>query len=150
MELRANGLPLMAALTILLAVLVSTSASFADETTEAVDGILVENAQIIRIPSDESRAQLKFSVSNFGTNDVTLVGLSSEAAGGIEMYFFSSDGTKQMITDLTVLQEETLNLASSHIKIDLVDVKRELNPGMKVEFKLNFRGFHSLALADVH
>ena len=150
MELQANGRSLMAVLTIFLAVLVSTTVSFADETTEDVDGILVENAQIIRIQSDENRAQLKFSVSNFGTNDVTLVGLSSEVAGGIEMYFFSSDGTKQMVTDLTVLQEETLNLASSHIKIDLVDVKRELNPGMKVEFKLNFRGFHSLAMADVH
>lgn len=150
MELRANGRPLMAVLTILVAVLVLTGASFADETTEAVDGILVENAQIVRIPSDENRAQLKFSVSNLGANDVTLIGLSSGIAEGVEMYFFSSDGTRQTATDLTILQEETLNLASSHIKIDLVDVKRELAPGMKVEFRLNFRGFDSEAFADVH
>ena len=137
-------LPLFMALT-----LITTNAARSDETSEHHDGVLVENAMMV-ISADGNAAELRLSVSNIGTDDVTLVNLATEIAEKIEIYYLSPSGQKTVVTDFTILQEETLELPSSHLHIDIVGLKRPLEPGAKEEFKLIFRDFEATAVADVH
>lgn len=120
----------------------------ADETSEQTTGIIVEGAHAT-IHKERLSAGLEFSVTNMGPRDVTLLGLSSDLAESIEVYFFE-DGKRSIISDLTILQEETLDLASSHIKIELIGIKRKLSSGSTFEFILNFRDFKTTAVAHVH
>ena len=120
-----------------------------DETSEFSDGILVENAQI-KVTSDPKIANLEFAVSNLGVEDVTLIRLHSNISENIDIYYVSSDGKKRAISDLTILQEETLDLSSSHIKVDLLGMTKPLPPGSLIEFKLEFREFTTTAVAHVH
>lgn len=124
------------------------TAAMADETSEQKTGILVEEAHIT-VSEDPSIAGLEFSITNMGSSDVTLISLSSMLTDRIEIFIYEG-GNRTVISDLAILQEETLDLASSHIKVELVGVKQKLQPGSTFEFNLHFRDFQTTAIAHVH
>lgn len=123
--------------------------SYSDEISEDLDGILIEEASLTLIPKT-NRAQLHFTATNYGRTNVTLKNITSPAATEVSMFFLTPKRKKQLVTDLTILVEETLDLNSSHIIVELSGLKKQLVSGDKIEFDLIFNEFRTSAIADVH
>ena len=135
-------------LSLILFTSISTPSN-SDETSEYLDGILVEKASLTPIPKTD-RAQLHFIVTNYGRINVTLKKIISPAATKVEIFFLTPKRKKQLVRDLTILVEETLDLNSSHIVVELSGLNKTLIPGDKIEFSLIFNEFQTLAIADIH
>lgn len=123
--------------------------SYADEVSEYLDGILVEEATLNPILNSD-KAQLHFTISNYGRINVTLKEITSPAATEVSMFFLTPMGKKQTVSNLSILVEETLDLNSSHIIVELSGLKKPLIKGAKVEFELIFNEFKTSAIADIH
>lgn len=135
-------------LSLILFTSISTPSN-SDETSEYLDGILVEEATLTLLPKT-NRAQLHFTVTNYGRTNVTLKNITSPAATKVSMFFLTPKRKKQLVTDLTILVEETLDLNSSHIIVELSGLNKTLIPGEKIEFSLIFNEFQTSAIADIH
>ena len=72
-------------LIISLIILISIGIGHTDELSDDGSGILVENARVYKNHNDAERAELKFSVTNYGNDSVTLLDLDSDAARDIEI-----------------------------------------------------------------
>lgn len=121
----------------------------ADEISEHIDGIYVEDATITPAKKGGT-AILRFKLTNFGRKHVTMIGLSAPFARTGSMVMNIPEKGPKSISELTILSEETLDFSSSHLKGELGEIVSDLVSGTNVEFVLTFSNFATTATAHVH
>jgi len=139
-------------LTVLLLLLFSLAAStfsVADETTELQPGVIVKEAVVQPAKKGET-ARLRFKVVNLLRQDILLRGISAEIADTTELRMNVTDEGYEAIEDIPIYSEETLNLVSSHIRVELIALKGDLKRDDEMKFELDFGDFKVPAIADVH
>lgn len=132
-----------------LALACVTTLAYADETTEHIDGLIVEDAVISPAEKGET-AYLRIKLTNYGGRQVTLHSIRSPASGNAGLVTVDPIYGEQQAGDLVVLRDETLNLASSHIRVELMNTNRSMKADSVVPFELVFRRFSMLAEAHAH
>ncbi|WP_412074437.1 hypothetical protein [Tritonibacter mobilis] len=65
--------------------------------------------------------------------------ISSDASSSGELFYKGAFGQSTVESGLPIMQEETLDLSSSHIGARLIDLNSGLLPGDHLTFKLHFR-----------
>lgn len=121
----------------------------ADEISEHIDGIYVEDATITPAKKGGT-AILRFKVTNFGRKHVTLVGLSAPFAGTGSMVMIIPELGPIKVSELAILSEETLDFSAAHLKGELGEIVSDLVSGTNVEVVLTFSSFTTTATAHVH
>lgn len=121
----------------------------ADEATDSGEGLHIEDAVITSADAGKS-ARLRFAISNYGPVKVRLNAVRTSIARDTKLMITMPGGGTRTVSGLPVLQEETLDLTTSHIMVKLVELKRPLNPGATVEFDVVFQNFSVPATAHVH
>ena len=91
---------------------------------EAFYGVTIENVHVI---------------DNFSYRDVYLQGISSDVSSGGEFFYKDAIGQSIIENGLPIMQDETLDLSSSHIGARLTDLNSGLLPGDHLTLKLHFR-----------
>lgn len=122
---------------------------FSDEITETYDSIRIENAYIQTDPQSPV-SFLRLRIANQSSGDLTLLKIKSERFERAEILMNVPGKGAVEVDGLTILQEETLALDTSHIRIELSNLKRAISLSEKIEFELQFENQTIRALADVH
>lgn len=123
---------------VLVAVLAAApGAARADETAEPISGLLIEDAVVTPAPVGRT-AMLGFRIDNFSGRSVTLIGARSPRAGSGVLMIGSHGGKAEVATAVSIRQDESLDLRSSHIWIELRDIRQAIEPGDMVPFELIF------------
>lgn len=128
---------------------ISIEQSIADRTTERTDDVLIEQASATRAKVGET-AFLRFQVSNYTSDTIRLIGVRSPVTRQANLIIVMPDVGAQVVNSLSILEEETLNVASSHIRVELKNVTSRIEAGSDVEFELIFENFITTATAHVH
>ncbi len=121
----------------------------ADENTEPLDGAFIEEA-VVTPAKIGGTAFLRFKVSNFGSSPIVLSSITSSASKEAVVIMTMPDGATHIAPRLMVREEETLDLASSHITIELRELRRKIVPGSTLNFSVNFNGYHLPSVVHVH
>jgi len=121
----------------------------ADESTEHIDGLVVENATI-STAGRGGTVYLRFKITNDSRTPVTLHSIRSPMSSDIQIVIIDPSYGPRRISDLSILREETLNLASSHIRVELRNTNRSIEPDTLVPFELIFRRSSMHAEAHAH
>ncbi len=125
------------------------STASADEATETYDGIIVEQA-FVQTNQGIPNSQLRLKISNLTSSDLTLTAISTEWFEEVKiMVRMPGKGLVEANT-LSILQEETLELDTSHLVIELSNLKRAIKNGDKIEFELFFANQTVPVFADIH
>ena len=128
---------------------ISLSPAIADDVKNDDYAVSVEAANV---PATKvgGTAQLQFKIINHGNESVNLRSVRSDLAQVTRMTISDPFLGRQAIDDLSVLRDETLDLDTSHIKVELINLKEDIKPGTTIEFELVFRRFSTTAEAHVH
>ena len=121
----------------------------ADETFEPISGVAILDATATTSLVDGT-ARLRFGLENFSSSDVTLIGVRSENAGSGTVILTDGSGGQSVALQLLVRQEESLDLSSSHIRIELRGLNKPLSEGDVMPFELLFRQGSATGFAHVH
>ena len=121
----------------------------ADETTERSIGILIENATVQQIGQSNS-AVLKLKITNLTPDQLSLRTVIFPLARKSSIIMNFQNGKTELVEGLPILEEETLNISSSHLWVKLDDLSRPLEEGERLSFKLLFSDASVSAVADVH
>ena len=105
---------------------------------EAFYGVTIENVHVIQGQRGKN-ATINFVIDNFSYRDVYLQGISSDASAGGELFYKNAFGQSSIENGLPIMQDESLDLASSHIGARLTDLNSGLLPGDHLTLKLHFR-----------
>lgn len=105
---------------------------------EALHGVTIENVNVTQGKRGENAA-VTFIINNFSYQDVFLQGISSDASSSGELFYKGAFGQGIVESGLPIMQEETLDLSSSHIGARLTDLHSRLLPGDHLTLKLHFR-----------
>lgn len=137
--------------TLLVATTVSISItpSLAQETTEHIEGVIVEDA-IMHPASLGERSYLCFRIVNLSPNTIILNRVRTSAANAVEILMDVPGPGHRSVSNVPILREETLNLMTSHIRVELNQLTQELLPGTEIEFEIEFQNFVISAVADVY
>lgn len=120
-----------------------------DESAEHIDGIIVEDA-IISTTNRGETAYLSLKITNDSGSPVTLHSIKSPVSSDTRLVVVDPIYGPQQTNDLSILRDETLNLASSHIRVELQNTNRSIVPDTIVPFELIFRRSSMLAQAHAH
>ncbi len=121
----------------------------ADIISEERDGVYVEDA-FITASKKGGTATLKFKITNFGLRSISLQGIKSKMSETGKIVINVPESGPEPIKNLLILEEETLNLASSHLKGEFYNLTDDLVAGTDMEFTLVFTDFTTTAIAHVH
>lgn len=135
-------------LAVLLAGTIQTS-TMADETIEILSGVLVEDAVVTPTPAGGTTI-LRFRIDNASGQPLVLTGVHSGQARSGALVMRQPVLGPIDISTLSILENEVLDLRSSHIWAELRDLKEPLNEGDVIEFGAVFRSFTVLVSAHVH
>ncbi len=117
-----------------------TDASFAVD----VDHALLEPAKT------GNTAIVKLRIHNNMTQPIRLLAVETPVAEGSRMMIAAGAGRALPLDSLSVLPDESLNFATSHMWIELFGLKRSLTAGMHVPLRLLFGPDHWVdVVADV-
>jgi len=131
-------------------VLVSVSVvGIADESAEHIDGLIVEDATISTAKRGGT-VYLRFKITNDSGKPVTLHSIKSPVSRDARIVVVDPIYGPQRTNDLSILRDETLNLASSHIRVELRNTNRSIKPDALVPFELIFRRSSMHAEAHAH
>lgn len=132
-----------------LALLMSTAPVLADEVSEPLDGVTVEDAIVWPAMKGET-TRLEFRIDNAGPMSRALIGVSAPAAGEAVLMLRGIDGLARDAPQLSILAGEELDLRSSHTWVALRDLIEPLDEGDTLAFDLIFREGRAPAFAHVH
>lgn len=130
-------------------ILVGMPAAIADDVRNDNNFVSVEAAHVSAAKAGGT-AQLQFKITNHSNEPVNLRSVRSKLAQLSRVTIFDPYQGRQVIDDLSVRRDETLNLDSSHIRVDLINLAKDMEPGSTMEFELVFRRFSTTAEAHVH
>lgn len=112
-------------------------ASRADESSEPITGLYIEDA--VATPADAGEtAIIGFRIDNFSHRNVSLIGVSSQNADLVMIILRGGGVGPDVATAVAVMQEETLDLRTSHMWVELRGLKSEIREGDFVPFDLVF------------
>jgi len=134
---------------VMFVTMLAITQTYADELSESYDGIVVEGAYV-QTDDKVPVSILKLKISNFSSNNLTLIGVEAEKFTNARLLMNDFKNGIIQIESLSILQEETLNLDTSHIWIELSGLKRAIQAGEKIEFDLLFAAGKVRANADIH
>ena len=130
-------------------ILVTMPAAIADDVRNDNSFVSVEAAHVSAAKAGGT-AQLQFKITNHGSDPVNLSSVRSKLTELSRVTIFDPYQGRQVIDDLSVRRDETLNLDSSHIRVELINLSKDIEPGSTIEFELMFRRFSTIAEAHVH
>ena len=129
---------------------VAVTPSTADESFEPLSGVTVYDAVVDSAPTGAT-SRLQMKIENLSSEDITLIGVrSSIAASGALVVVGGPEPDAETSLVLLIRQEETLDLQSSHIRLELRGLKSPLTKGDSAPFELVFRRGVALGMAHVH
>ena len=140
--------PLAMAVAVALA-LASTLPAAADESFEPLSGVAVEDASIVAARVGDT-ARLTMRIDNASGRKITLLGVRAEIADSGALIVAPPGVAKQEAQSFVLMDQETLDLASSHIGAELRGLRRPIHPGETVEFELIFAVGAVKAIAHAH
>lgn len=123
--------------------------SRADESSEPITGIYVEDAVATPANAGET-AIIGFRIDNFSARNVSLMGVSSQIADSASIMMRGGGVGTQVTTAVSVMQDETLDLRTSHMWVELRGIKSEIREGDLVPFELVFARGRVSAQAHAH
>jgi len=133
----------------ILAFLLSDQSTLADESFEPISGVTILSATTTPAAVGET-SRLQFRLENFSSADLTLIGVRSELAESGAIMIADGDGGSTVAAQLLVKEEETLDFQTSHIWLELRDLKALLEDGDTMPFELIFRNGVLPGRAHVH
>lgn len=141
-------IPIAVVFALLLKVAVNPSA--ADEAFEPLSSVTVYDAVVDSAPTGAT-SRLQMKIENLSSEDVTLIGVRSPMAeSGALVVVGGPEPDAGTSLVLLIRQEETLDLQSSHIRLELRGLKSPLTEGDSAPFELVFRHGFALGTAHVH
>ena len=84
-------------------------------------------------------SRLQFRLENFSSADLTLVGVTSKMAGVGAIMITDGVGGRSVAAQLLIKEDETLDFETSHIWLELRDLREPLKGGDTMPFELIFR-----------
>lgn len=123
--------------------------SRAQETTEHTNGIIVKHA-VVDSAKTGNRSYLHFSIVNFSADNISLNGVRTNAATAVELEMNMPGRGYRLVSNVPILRDETLNLLTSHIRVGLTELTRDIEPGSEVEFEIVFQDFVMTAVATAN
>ncbi len=123
--------------------------TFADESFEPISGVDVLNATATLAAVGET-SRLRFRLENFSSADMTLIGVRSEKAVSGAIIVSDGEGGRSEAPQLLIKEEETLDFETSHIWLELRELKTTLKNGQSLPFELIFRTGALPGRAHVH
>lgn len=109
----------------------------ADDVDETLGGIIVDSAIVSASPQGGT-VELKLRIKNEGRNSITLTSIESELSDDISFVMNDPyDGSSRLET-IPLPRERTLDMASSHFKVIVRNIKKSLEPGAVASFELRF------------
>ncbi len=123
--------------------------TLADESFEPISGVDVLNATATPAAIGET-SRLRFRLENFSSSDLTLIGVRSKTASSGAIAIADGSGGSADTETLMIKQEETIDLETSHIWLELRGAKSRLSAGDTIPFELLFRNGIVPGIADVH
>ncbi len=140
---------LLSALVVIIAIGALSPPTSADESFEPISGVSVLNATAT--PADVGETtRLQFRLENFSSSDMTLIGVKSEKAGSGAIIVSDGEGGRSETPQLLIKEEETLDFETSHIWLELRNLKEPATTGGVMPFELVFRSGALPGRAHVH
>lgn len=131
------GHALVAAMLIAVWSTMSPVAGHADDRQEPLDGVVVLLAEVsAATPPDEARLRLK--LENASGRTVVLRGIQAPGTGEVELSMGVGPRATPVKAGIVLLDQEVLDLASEHARVWLVDLRRPLAPGDRLDLTLEF------------
>jgi copper(I)-binding protein len=129
--------------------LAPTLRAAADESFEPLSGVTIEDASITVARVGET-ARLSMRIDNASGRKITLLGVRAEIADSGALIVAPPGAAQQDAQSFVLLDQETLDLGSSHIGAELRGLRRPIHPGETVEFELIFAVGAVKAIAHAH
>lgn len=123
--------------------------SRADESSEPITGLYIEDAVATPANAGET-AIIGFRIDNFSARNVSLMGVSSQIADSASIMMRGGGVGTHIATAASVMQDETLDLRTSHMWVELRGLKTEIREGDLVPFELVFAHGRVGAQAHAH
>ena len=121
----------------------------ADESSEPLPGVYVEDA--VAIPASAGDMSIiGFRLDNFSSGNVLLLGVTSEVAETALVLMRGGGTGPQIAKTVLIMQDEILDLRTSHIWTELRGLKSEITEGDLVHFELIFDRGRVAAQAHAH
>ena len=131
------GHALVAAMLIAVWSTMSPGAGHADDRQEPLDGVVVLLAEVsAATPPDEARLRLK--LENASGRTVVLRDIQAPGTGEVELSMGVGPRATPVKAGIVLLDQEVLDLASEHARAWLVDLRRPLAPGDRLDLTLEF------------
>ena len=124
-------------------------AAYADENFEPRSGVAIEDASLSGAGVGQN-ARLRLRIDNASGRKITLLGLRAEVAQSAALIVSAPDAVPQVVPAFVLLDQETLDLESSHIGAELHGLRRPILGGETIEFELIFALGAFTATAHVH
>ena len=121
--------------TLVWAAIVDSLPASADAIPDQYSGVTITDATAQAAPSG-GNSVLRFRLVNEGTEPLTLLGVTSEQITESRILGQTSHGTPESLGSINIPVEETLDLQSFHLKIELSGMKRSYVSGQVVTLNL--------------
>ncbi|MBT5108660.1 MAG: copper chaperone PCu(A)C [Rhodospirillaceae bacterium] len=96
----------------------------ADTAPDAYDGVTITSVAVQSASSGQN-SELRFHIVNDSAAPMTIIGVESELLTGARILAQTGHGEPVDLGSISVPGEETLDLNSSHLKIELTGLKRD-------------------------
>lgn len=124
---------------VVVAAATSAASDGVERNIEPMQGVSISQI-CVETASKGEQANVSLVIENWSGQTVTLQGISSRKSDRGELYFRGAFNTAFPSEGLTILRNETLNLASSHIGARLSGLSQDIQTGDHVPLRLEFRG----------
>jgi copper(I)-binding protein len=109
--------------------------------SEVADWVDMDGAYARAVPPGQPNSAVFMAITNRAEVDHALTGAASDAAGVVELHTHALvDGMMQMrrVERIDLPAHETVRLAPGGLHIMLIDLRRPLQPGERIEMELTF------------
>ncbi|KZY22568.1 hypothetical protein A3728_01130 [Sulfitobacter sp. HI0040] len=108
------------------------------QETEGLYGISISDVSV-EAAQAMADAKVTMKVQNLSSSSVVLEDVASDVSEGGELFYKDRFGTNPASAGFTLLQNETLDLSSSHLGLRLTGLKQNLVAGDHLMLELRFR-----------
>lgn len=119
----------------------------ADVTLEYGADVVVEDAYATA-GAVGGRSYVRFRIINHGRQNLHLLGLSTDVAGGSKLLADVGTDKPAVLESINIPAESTLDLTTSHLKYEIYPLQVDLHPGATFVIILDF--VRKRIPADVH
>lgn len=116
----------------------SMAAEIVQEDIEGLYGISISDVSI-EAAQAMADAKVTMKVQNLSSSSVVLEDVASDVSEGGELFYKDRFGTNPASAGFTLLQNETLDLSSSHLGLRLTGLKQNLVAGDHLMLEMRFR-----------